>query len=183
MLNNEQKNQLLQIAKQSVKAFVCEQKILDFDIKDERLNKEEGAFVTLHIDKKLRGCIGQIIAYNQPLWQTVRDMAITACSEDTRFMSVQEEELDRIDYEISVLSKPKLINDYKKIILGKHGVIIKKGHLSGVFLPQVAKETGWDRDRFLSELCTQKASLPADYYKDKNAIIEIFTAEIFSIKQ
>jgi AmmeMemoRadiSam system protein A len=138
-----------------------------------------GAFVTLHERGELRGCIGNIVA-TQPLYLTVRDMAIASAFEDPRFPSLKEDELKDIDIEISVLSEPQKINDPNIIEMGKHGVIVRSGFRSGVFLPQVATETGWDRDTFMSNLCSHKAGLPADAWKKKGVDIYIFTAEVFS---
>jgi len=179
-LNQDQKNILLNIAKDTVESFVKTGKIPDFSTTDERLNWKEGVFVTLHENGNLRGCIGQIIPSKDPLWQVVRDMAIEAATDDPRFSPVSESELGNLDYEISVLSAPEKIDDWKKIELGKHGVIVKKGYNSGVFLPQVADETGWNLEKFLSELCFQKAGLPSDCYKNnKDVELYIFSAQVF----
>jgi len=179
-LNKNQKNQLLSITKKTVEEYVKNGKVLDFTVSDERLNWKEGAFVTLHKDGNLRGCIGQIIPSEDPLWQVVRDMAIEAATDDPRFSPVSEDELKKLDYEVSVLSTPKKIDDWKKIELGKHGVIVKRGYSSGVFLPQVADETGWNLEKFLSELCSQKAGLSSDCYKnDKDVELYIFSAQVF----
>ncbi len=182
-LNKEQEKILLEIAKQTVESYVREKKIPEFNIKDERLQKKEGAFVTLHKNGQLRGCIGQIIPSDKPLWEVVRDMAISACSQDYRFNPVSVNELNKIDYEVSVLSAPEKINNWQDIKLGKHGVIVQKGRRSGVFLPQVATETGWDLEEFLSQLCSQKAGLEPDCYKnDSNIELKIFTAQVFNEK-
>jgi AmmeMemoRadiSam system protein A len=106
-------------------------------------------------------------------------MAVAACSEDDRFHPVSVDELDKLEYEISVLSRPEKIDDWRKIELGKHGVIVRQGRRGGVFLPQVATETGWTLENFLSQLCYQKAGLSPDCYKDPNTEIKIFTAQVF----
>jgi AmmeMemoRadiSam system protein A len=140
-----------------------------------------GAFVTLHERGELRGCIGNLIA-NQPLYLTVRDMAIEAAVGDPRFPPVGLSEMKDIEIEISALSPMEKIDDPEKIKLGKHGVLIRKGFNSGVFLPQVAQETGWSKEEFLSNLCTHKAGLASDAWKDGSAEIYIFSAEVFSEK-
>lgn len=178
-LNADEQKILLKIAKETVKNFVTNGKISEFDISEEKLNKKQGAFVTLDKDGQLRGCIGQIVPSNQPLWRVVRDMAVAACSEDGRFDPVNKDELNKLEYEISVLSTPEPIADWQKIELGKHGVIVKQGGKSGVFLPQVAIDTGWSLEEFLSELCWQKAGLSPSCYKDKNTQILVFTAQVF----
>jgi AmmeMemoRadiSam system protein A len=149
---------------------------------DPRLKEEEGAFVTIHRKGSLRGCIGNILG-RQPLYLTIRDMAVAAASEDPRFPPVTAAELSVIDIEISVLSKPKVIKDVSEIKLGTHGVIVSRDAWHyGVFLPQVATETGWTKEEFLSELCSQKAHLPPDAWQDPRTKIEIFSADVFSEK-
>ena len=155
---------------------------MDVQADDARLSLEEGAFVTIHKNGNLRGCIGNIIG-RQPLYQTVRDMAISSATKDPRFPSVTVGELEDIHVEVSVLSKPKVITNVDEIQLGVHGVIVSQGPFhTGVFLPQVAEETQWTKEEFLSHLCSQKADLPADAWKDPKTKIEIFTAEVFSEK-
>jgi len=178
MLNSHQQKELLKIAKETVENFVLTGEIPEFKIIEEKLKQRQGAFVTLYKAGELRGCIGQIVPSNEPLWQVVRDMAIAACSEDNRFNQVSKDELKELEYEISILSVPEPIDDWQKIELGKHGVIIKQGGRSGVFLPQVATETGWNLEEFLSELCSQKAGLSPSCYKDKNTKILVFTAQV-----
>ncbi len=174
-----QKKQLLDIARQTVNVFVKTGKVPDFSIKDERLLAVQGAFVTLHKDGQLRGCIGHIIG-QQPLWQTVRDMAVAAASTDTRFSPVAADELTDIRLEISVLAVPKRVKSADDIALGRDGVIISdgKGH-QGVFLPQVADETGWSKQEFLSQLSSQKAGLSPDAWKDPGVELYTFTANVF----
>lgn len=180
MLNNEQQKKLLQIARESVEHFVSNGEKKEFKITDDELLDKKGAFVTLHVGGELRGCIGRIEPSEEPLWQVVRDMAIEAATGDPRFFPVEEKDLEKLDYEISVLSVPERINDWKKIELGKHGVIVKKGYNSGVFLPQVATDTGWELEKFLGELCGSKAGLAYDCYKnDPEVELYIFTAQVF----
>jgi AmmeMemoRadiSam system protein B/AmmeMemoRadiSam system protein A len=178
-LNDEQKKMLLDIAKQTVDKYVRENKVPEFNILDDRLNWKEGAFVTLHKDAELRGCIGQIIPSDDALWEVVRDMAVAAATEDDRFDPVRAEELPFLDIEVSVLSRPEKIDKWQDITLGVHGVIVKNGYRAGVFLPQVATETGWSLDEFLGQLCAQKAGLPAECYKDGSTILQVFTAQVF----
>ena len=175
-----QKRRLITIAKETINTYIRTGKKLNVSEQDARLALSEGAFVTIHKDKRLRGCIGHIIG-QQELYLTVRDMAISAATQDPRFPPVKPNELDKIDVEISVLSKPWLIKSVDEIQLGVHGVIISQGEFyRGVFLPQVATETNWTKEEFLSQLCSQKANLPANAWKDPKTKIEIFTAEVFS---
>lgn len=178
-LNREQRELLLTMAKETVESFVTTGQAPEFDVTDERLKQKQGAFVTLTKNGQLRGCIGQIVPTDEPLWQVVREMAVAACSEDGRFNPVEKSELNELEYEVSVLSAPEAIDDWKKIELGKQGVIIRKGGRSGVFLPQVATETGWTLEEFLGQLCSQKAGLSPSCYKDKDTEIQIFSAQVF----
>lgn len=180
-LSLSQKKRLLEIARKSIKEYILKGRKLTVIENDPRLKEEEGAFVTIHKNGDLRGCIGHVLGRG-PLSLTVRDMAIAAATEDPRFRPLQKEELDQIDLEISVLSQPREIKNSNEIQLGVHGVIIHRGARQGLFLPQVAAETGWSKEKFLSELCTQKAGLPADCWKDSQTKIEVFTAEVFSEK-
>ena len=151
ILNKEQKKVLLNIARRTVETYVKTGQKADFKINDERLNWQEGAFVTLSVGGELRGCIGQIIPSTKPLWKVIRDMGISACSEDNRFSPVGEKELLGLEYEISVLSAPEAIEDWQEIEMGKHGVIVKKGPFNaGVFLPQVAEHFNNNREMFFA---------------------------------
>jgi AmmeMemoRadiSam system protein A len=181
VLSLAQKKELLKIARNSIEAFVKTGKAPDITIKDARLEEIEGAFVTITKHGALRGCIGNIIG-QEPLYETVRDMALAAASQDPRFTPVTAAELKDINVEISVLSKPRRVKDASEIQLGKHGVIVSAGGHQGVFLPQVADETGWSKEEFLSQLCSQKAGLPADAWKDPDTALYVFTADVFGEK-
>jgi hypothetical protein len=179
-LNEQQKQTLLNVARETVEKYIRTGEKPAYNITEERLQETEGAFVTLKKGRDLRGCIGRIVQADQPLWQVVRDVAVDAASRDDRFPPVEEKELPKLTYEVSVLSMPKPVNDWQEVQPGKHGVIIKKGPDSGVFLPQVAEETGWNREEFLGQLCLQKLGLPPQTYKDPDAEIYVFTAQVFS---
>jgi len=178
MLSKEEKKRLLQIARDSMTTYVKTGKKLELKEDNPTLNREMGAFVTLHHRGQLKGCIGNIIGEG-PLYLTVRDMAIASSTADTRFEPVTSSELSDIELEISVLSELEKIDDPKKIEMEKHGVLVKSGMRSGVFLPQVATETGWSRDEFMSNLCTHKAGLSPDAWKKNECEIYVFTAEVF----
>jgi len=182
MLNKEQKKKLLEIARKAIETYLKTGKTIEVKETDPVLLKELGAFVTLKEKGRLRGCIGNIIG-QKPLYLTVRDMAIEAAVSDPRFTRLETQELKNIEIEVSVLSPLEKIDSVDKIKLGKHGVLIRKGFASGVFLPQVAQETGWSKDEFLSNLCSHKAGLKPDAWKDKASEIYIFTAEVFSEKE
>ncbi|MFA5336478.1 MAG: AmmeMemoRadiSam system protein B [Candidatus Omnitrophota bacterium] len=179
MLTSAQKKELLGMARKTIESCVKAGKAPEFKTNDPALTKQEGAFVTIHKNGELRGCIGNIIG-QQPLYLTVRDMAIESSTADPRFTPVGPEELKDIKIEISVLSEPRRVRSADEIRMGEHGVIVKSGYRSGVFLPQVATETGWSREEFLSNLCENKAGLPADAWKDKKTELYVFTAQVFS---
>lgn len=181
-LTQEQKKRLIEIAKSTIKLYIEEGKVNQVNVADPRLSEEEGTFVTIHKNGELRGCIGNILGRG-PLYLLVRDMAIAAASEDPRFPPVQKEEFKDLEIEISVLSKPWIVQTIDEIKLGEHGVIVSRGAFNqGVFLPQVATETGWSKEEFLSELCSQKAGLPRNCYKDPATTIRVFTADVFNEK-
>ncbi|MFA5090466.1 MAG: AmmeMemoRadiSam system protein B [Candidatus Omnitrophota bacterium] len=181
MLNKIQRKRLLEIARSSIELYLREGRKATIKEEDEALKIQTGAFVTLHKNGQLRGCIGNLIA-RQPLYLTIRDMAIEAATADPRFSPLEPGESKDIEIEISVLSPLLRVGSAQEIELGKHGVLIRKGFQSGVFLPQVALETGWSKEEFLSVLCEQKAGLAPDAWKDKSTEIYIFTAEVFSEK-
>jgi AmmeMemoRadiSam system protein B/AmmeMemoRadiSam system protein A len=181
MLNNEERKKLLGIARKSIEVYLRTGKKLELQEDNPLLKKDMGVFVTLNKNKELRGCIGNLIA-KSPLYLAVREMAVEAAISDPRFPPVALGELKDIDIEISVLSPMQKIDNPDKIRLGVDGVLVRKGFRSGVFLPQVATETGWSKEEFLSNLCSHKAGLLPDAWKDKDTEILTFTAEIFSEK-
>ena len=105
-----------------------------------------------------------------------------AATGDPRFSPVSAREIEKLDIEISVLSPLKKVASFNDVKIPGHGVIIRSGFRSGVYLPQVATETGWTRDEFLTSLCSHKAGLPPDAWKDPKTEIYIFTAEVFQEK-
>lgn len=183
-LGKEEQARLLEIARQSVESYVKTGRVSIFSEKSALFNQKLGAFVTLKKDNQLRGCIGCFTSDNSPpLYKTISQMAIAAATQDNRFLPVSEVELPELEYEISVLSPLKKIDDWRQIELGRHGVEIKKDGRRGVFLPQVAQETGWDLETFMGQLCFQKAGLPWNSWQDKNTELYIFTAQIFGENQ
>jgi AmmeMemoRadiSam system protein A len=182
LLNAKQKKRLLDIAKTTIEAYVKDKRNLDFKEDDPVLNKEMGAFVTIHEKGELRGCIGNMIGRG-PLYVTVRNMAIAAATQDPRFPPLRQDEVKDIDIEISVLSPMEKIDDPDKIVMGKHGVMVQKGFAGGVYLPQVATETGWSKEEFMNSLCLHKAGIPVDSWKTGRCEIYIFTAEVFSERE
>lgn len=142
------------------------------------LNTKAGAFVTLKKNGELRGCIGSFKAENS-IYKTVQQMAIAAATQDYRFPRVTFDELIFIEIEISILTPMVKITDLNTIRLGTDGIYIRKGERSGTFLPQVATETGWNLNEFVSHCARDKAGIGWDGWKDKDAEIFIYQAIIF----
>ena len=145
------------------------------------LNSECGCFVTLKNGEQLRGCIGQFTS-DKPLTELVVEMTKASATSDPRFFAdrITAEELNELDIEISVLSPLKKTDDPLSLRLGVDGIYIKRGCASGCFLPQVADETGWTKEQFLSYCCSHKAGLEEDAWKDENTEVYLFTADVFS---
>jgi AmmeMemoRadiSam system protein A len=136
-----------------------------------------GAFVTLKIEGRLRGCIGHITAA-RALIETVREGAPPTAFDDPRFPPLARDELPRVTIEVSVLSPFRRTHDPEEIRVGTHGILVRKGSRSGLLLPQVATEQGWEREEFLVHTC-RKAGLPDDAWRDPDTAIEIFSAIVF----
>ena len=180
-LSMEQKRALFELAEMTIHDYVKSGKIKEMQVTDPRLKVEEGAFVTIRKKGQLRGCIGNVLGRG-PLFDTVKEMAIAAATKDPRFQPIKEDELDEIEIEVSVLSKPWRIKNADEIKLGVHGVIVSQGFRNGLFLPEVATDWGFTKDEFLSRLCSEKAGLPADCWKDPKTKIEIFKTTKFTKK-
>ncbi len=177
MFTREQKAKLLRLARRSIEHYLrTGQRLKDLEIDDPALYKEKGAFVTLKKHGMLRGCIGHIIA-DMPLCEVVAEMAVQAAVGDPRFPALKLEELPEVEIEISVLSPLKKVESIDEIKVGKHGLLLRKGFYSGLLLPQVPVEYGWDKVTFLQHLA-MKAGLPPDGWK--GAELYSFTAEVFS---
>lgn len=117
---------------------------------------------------------------DQPLSETIKMSALASAFKDSRFLPLNEDELDEIEIEISILSPLEKIDDPDIIEVGKHGVYVQRGRKSGVYLPQVPVEQKWDKETFLNSLCEHKADLEKDCWKNKSTNIYIFTAQVFS---
>ena len=173
--SQEDKKKLFEIARKAIKARLSGETYSPPHVPS--LEAKRGAFVTLKIDGNLRGCIGQIRAY-QPLYQTIAEMAVAAAFEDPRFPQLSQDEFEKLEYEISVLSPLERVHDFSTIKVGRDGLMIKMDFHSGLLLPQVATEYGWDVTEFLEQTCL-KAGLPKNSYKNKSAEVYKFSAEVF----
>jgi uncharacterized protein len=152
---------------------------------DSFLEEKEGAFVTLHTypDRNLRGCIG-IPEPVMPLKNAIKEASISA-THDPRFEPLRSNEITSIIIEVTVLTPPELLHikhpeEYlNKVIVGKHGLIIRSGRYSGLLLPQVPVEQGWGVEEFLSQTC-HKAWLPPDAWTNPQTKVFIFSGQIFT---
>ena len=140
------------------------------------LSEMGAAFVTLKKKGQLRGCIGHVIA-RVPLYKCVSDVARSAAIHETRFSPVSADELGDLSYEISVLTAPEPIKA-DDVVVGRDGLIMSRGGRSGLLLPQVPIEWGWDREEFLRHTC-RKAGLPLDCWQDSETKIEAFRAIVW----
>lgn len=159
------------------KSTTPEDVLREFKTIPERLKEIHGVFVTINKSGMLRGCIGRIIA-DKPLYYSTAEMAIAAATEDPRFMPIEESELKSLTIEISVLTPLKKVKNADEIKVGRDGLFVRRAMFSGLLLPQVATEYGWDKITFLEETC-QKAGLPKDAWKDTATEIYTFSAQVF----
>lgn len=180
ILTADEKEMLLQIAREAVSNVAGGKRQVAYDLKNlpKKLTNPMGAFVTLHRQGTLRGCIGRIEA-EMPLWETVQQMAISAATRDHRFEPITKAELADLHIEISVLTPLRRIDDISEIIPGKHGIFIRKGISTGTFLPQVAETTGWNALQLLQHCAADKAGIGSDGWKDA----EIFVYEALVIEE
>ena len=179
-MNDLQRQALLKVARDTLEAAIKRQPVRVPESDDAELNAPCGCFVTLKNGERLRGCIGQFTSQS-PLIELVAEMAKASATGDPRFFAdpVTAGELEQLDVEISVLSPLKRTQDPLSLRLGVDGIYIKKGRASGCFLPQVATETGWSKQEFLSYCCSHKAGLAPNAWKDADTEVFLFTAEVF----
>jgi AmmeMemoRadiSam system protein A len=175
-LADREKKALLEVARSALVATVQDLEPIDNLPREGALGCPGGAFVTLFLCKRLRGCIGQLPSRTE-LVDVVAHCAKAAASEDPRFTPVQAEELPNIEIELSVLS-PLTDIQTEQIEPGKHGLLVSGGARRGVLLPQVATQFHWDGIRFLEATC-EKAGLSKDAWKARETRVQAFTAEVF----
>ena len=181
-LNREEQRQLLKLAKKSVETAVRQGKLFDPpEMTGTSLARARGAFVTLTKKSQLRGCIGYTVPV-KPLYLTVRDVAAFAALRDTRFPPVSEGELGDLEYEISVLTPFRRMQDVNELRIGEHGLLVRQGEQMGVLLPQVATEQRWDKKTFLQQACL-KAGLPENAWRDEETDIFLFSATVFGERE
>jgi len=182
-IDSEEKKILLTQARETIKVELERRKPVYGEIPsraDSALQKPCGAFVSLHMkdkERSLRGCIGRMSA-TMPLIETVRLMAKEAAFGDPRFPPLKRDELDFCQIEISALSPMTPCADPRQVKVGVHGLYLSRGGRSGVLLPQVPVEQGWNLDEYLDYICV-KAGLPPKSYEAPDAQLLTFTAIVF----
>lgn len=183
MLNLDEGRAAVSLARDSLSNYVARgARISPVDLPPVFLEKR-GVFVTLHEDGELRGCIGFPYPV-MPLGAAIIDSAIQAGIADPRFMPVTRAELDRIVFEVTILTTPEPLDVEPgklpdSVEVGRHGLIVKRGIDSGLLLPQVATEFGLDSTDFLCQTCL-KAGLPVDAWLDEGTSVQCFEAQIFA---
>ena len=177
-LSDEEKKMLKKIAYESIRDSLDGKGLALPTLNSQlsTLNSKCGAFVSLHKQGRLRGCIGHF-GEDIPLYEIVAEMARAAAFEDPRFSPLHRDELDDIDIEISVLTPMRRIQSLDEFELHRHGIYIRKGYRSGTFLPQVADEVNWTKEEFVSHCSQDKAGLGWDGWKD--AELYVYEAIVF----
>jgi hypothetical protein len=176
-LDNEEQRYLLGLARRAIESYLKTGKKPGPKTDNSKLLEKRGAFVTLKVEGRLRGCIGYPLPI-KPLAEVIVEMAVAAATQDFRFAPITAEELARTRIEISVLTLPEPLKNPHEVEVGRHGIIVTKGPYRGLLLPQVPLEYNWDRETYLRHGCL-KAGLDEDDWK-KGAAIEVFEAQVFS---
>lgn len=182
-LTDEDGTLLVQTARKIVTEYITKHHKLELDEKiREKFSFDAGIFVTLNVSSDLRGCIG--FPMPRRLNNALVDAAIAAATEDPRFTPITKDEIDKITFEVTILTPPVEIkvDDPSKLVsyikVGRDGLIVKQGFYSGLLLPQVPVEHGWTEEEFLSHTC-QKAGLSSNCWKDKKTTVFSFEGMIF----
>jgi len=177
-LDAEDKQTLLHLARQTLNDYLGKGKMPELKTQSPALLQPRATFVTLRVRAtgELRGCRGEILA-RQPLVESVMNMAIASATDDPRFSPVTMDEVAGLHIEVSALTPMKPIKP-EEVVVGRHGLMIVKGHNSGLLLPQVPVEQGWDREEFLRGLC-HKAWLRENDWKAKDTQLYAFEAEVW----
>ncbi|MFA5159379.1 MAG: AmmeMemoRadiSam system protein A [Candidatus Omnitrophota bacterium] len=176
MLNTEEKRKILVYARELLKACLTAGLEPKLELDREVLKQKRGIFVTLKLRGRLRGCIGHILG-DEPLGESIHHMTLAAAFEDPRFPPLATDELEDLKIHISLLTEPVPVKSYKDIRSGTDGIIVTRGWKKGVYLPEVATETGWDSKTFFESCALEKAGLTEQELPD--ATIEVFQTEGF----
>ena len=183
MLTLEEGKAAVRVAREAIASYIEKNMRIKADGLPPVFNEKRGIFVSIHEQGELRGCIGYPYPV-LPLGQAIVDSAINACSRDPRFFCLQPAELKKVELEVTVLTMPEAYKVPKKMLpravrIGRDGLIVSKGRYTGLLLPQVAPEWGFDAIEFLGNTCL-KAGLPADAWLDEDTVVQHFEAQIFA---
>ena len=189
MVDLQQGKKLVKLVRSTVEKKIKEGKFEIEKVDDKELNERRGVFVTIQSfpEKTLRGCIG-FTSRDFPIYEGVQRAALSSAFEDPRFPPIRKENLNKIIFEVSILTEPESIQvkdpeEYsKKIEVGKDGLILQNGPFSGLLLPQVPLEFKWNVEEFLDNLCF-KAGLTSDWLHDENTRLWKFQSQIFAEKK
>jgi len=182
-LSDDDGQVLVKMARNAVTEYLQNNTRINNKEFNSRFNIDSGIFVTITKENSLRGCIGYPLPIKK-LSNAVIDSAIAAATEDTRFSPINPNELNNLIFEITVLTPPIEINvekyeDYLSIIkVGRDGLIVENKQFSGLLLPQVPKEYGWDIEEFLAHT-SEKAGLEKNAWKDQDTKVSRFEGIIF----
>ena len=181
MLSDVEKEELLKRARHAAaRALGLPEGRRDLPPAEGRLAEPGAAFVTWKKDGRLRGCIGSVEPW-RPLAEDVEKNAVAALLRDPRFAPAQPRDLAKLSVYVSVMTPLEEVTDpAAQLEIGVHGVVVRKGQRSGLLLPQVAPEWGWDVPTLLEQVCL-KAGLPGDAWRAGNppATVYRFSAEVF----
>jgi len=172
IFTDREKEQLISLARDNIRSLLYDKKRISVtkEALPDIFKTPLGAFVTLKIEGSLRGCIGRFIS-SEPLYQVVIESSENSAFDDPRFSPLTKEELPKTDIEITVLGPMKKISSIKEIVLGRHGIYIKKDIRSGTMLPQVATENHWSLEEFLGYTSRDKAGIGWEGWKDSDIYI------------
>jgi AmmeMemoRadiSam system protein A len=180
MLSSAQKKSLLRLARQGLAALWSDEPALAGPVEAscEPASGFAGVFVSIYVNAKLRGCIGNL-NLAAPLEELIMETAQAAASHDPRFAPVRAEELPEVKIEISLLHQMEAVHAPEDIVIGRDGLIVRSGKKHGLLLPQVAPKREWDAITFLEQTC-RKADLPLNAWQAAETEVFRFRAEVFS---
>ena len=176
MLDLSEQKKLLGYARDLLKARLTHGPDPRLDLDSELLEQKRGIFVTLKLAGRLRGCIGHILGF-EPLKKSLHDMTLAAAFKDPRFSPLTLSEWASVKIHISLLTEPEPVKSYQDIRLGTDGIIVTHDWKKGIYLPEVATETGWDKKTFFASCALEKAGLTEEELA--SATIEVFQTEGF----
>jgi AmmeMemoRadiSam system protein A len=176
-LSEADRGALLQLARNAVVEAVSHGRLPEQIPQHGVFAERCGAFVTLHVQRRLRGCIG-VIEADQPLGDSIVRCAASSALQDPRFPPMRQDDLAELQIEISLLSPPAPIR-LEEVEIGHHGLLVARGAQRGLLLPQVAVEHHLTREQFFEETC-RKAQLPREVWRDPGTQLFAFRCEVFS---